>query len=194
MKNRKLRWWKIILGGSGGQGIVTIGKVLAYAGAESRLNVSFLPAYGAEMRGGYVYSMISFSTGELVSPVISRADYGVFMNETSLQMLKQYLKEDAWILWNSSLINPEKERRTRSIGIPASELAEKLGDVRVANMIMLGGLIKILVNGEFPAKEKNVESGIKEIIKEDKLSLNRRALLEGKRIVEQVMNNARTEV
>ncbi|MCM8815808.1 MAG: 2-oxoacid:acceptor oxidoreductase family protein [Candidatus Omnitrophica bacterium] len=191
MKNRKLRWWKIIIGGSGGQGIVTIGKILAHAGAERGLNVTFLPAYGAEMRGGYVYGMISFSTRELFSPIISRAEFGVFMNEMSLQMLRQYFNENAWILWNSSLINPEKEHRTKSIGIPASELAEKLGDIRIANMIMLGGLAKILESEGFPAKEKDFKNGIKEIIGDDKKSLNNRALLEGIRIVEQVMQNVR---
>ncbi|MCM8824680.1 MAG: 2-oxoacid:acceptor oxidoreductase family protein, partial [Candidatus Omnitrophica bacterium] len=97
----------------------------------------------------------------------------------------------SWILWNSSLINPEKEHRTKSIGIPASELAEKLGDIRIANMIMLGGLAKILESEGFPAKEKDFKNGIKEIIGDDKKSLNNRALLEGIRIVEQVMQNVR---
>ncbi len=182
------------MGGSGGQGIVTMGRVLAYAGAERRLNVSFLPAYGAEMRGGYVYSMISFSSGELVSPVISKADYGIFMNESSLQMLRQYLKEDAWILWNSSLIAPGKQSRNRNIGIPASEIAEKLGDVRIANMIMLGGLLRIFKISEFPVREKDIEFGIKETFRTEKNALNYQATAEGRRIVEEVLHNERPEI
>lgn len=193
IKKKNLQSWKIILGGSGGQGIVTLGRVLAYAGAERKLNVSFLPSYGAEMRGGYVYSMISFSSKELVSPVISRADYAVFMNENSFQMLSQYLKEDAWILWNSSLINPVRPSRKNSIGIPASEIAEKIGSVKVANMIMLGGLIKILKNNDFPVQDRDIEFSLKELLKEDKNSLNHQAIAEGKRIVTEIINNGRLE-
>ncbi|HQL64291.1 MAG TPA: 2-oxoacid:acceptor oxidoreductase family protein, partial [bacterium] len=127
--------WKIILSGSGGQGIITLSRVLAHAGISARLNVSFLPAYGAEMRGGYVYSMISLSTQELISPVISQADIGVFMDENSLKMLKQYLKNSAWLLWNSSLIKPDGQIKNYAIGIPASEVAEKIGSVKIANMV-----------------------------------------------------------
>lgn len=194
LKNKNSHLWKIILGGSGGQGIVTFGRVLAHAGVSRKLNVTFLPAYGAEMRGGYVYSMISISYKELVSPVISDADYGVFMNESSLQMLSQYLKKDAWTLWNSSLIPPEKQQNSRSIGIPASEIAEKLGSVKVANMIMLGGLLKILESTGFPIREKDIDFDIKETFNEDRGNLNMRAISEGKRIVEEVIQNAGLEI
>lgn len=194
MKKKNSHIWKIILGGSGGQGIVTLGRVLAYAGVSRKLNVSFLPTYGAEMRGGYVYSMVSISSKELVSPVISAADYGVFMNETSMQMLLQYLKGNAWVLWNSSLISPGKHLNNRNIGIPASEIAEKLGSVKVANMIMLGGLLKLLESTGFPVREKDIEFGIRETFKEDKGNLNIRAILEGKRIVAEVIQNGGLEI
>ncbi|MCM8758151.1 MAG: 2-oxoacid:acceptor oxidoreductase family protein [Candidatus Omnitrophica bacterium] len=194
MKKKNSHIWKIILGGSGGQGIVTLGRVLAYAGVSRKLNVSFLPTYGAEMRGGYVYSMISISSKELVSPVISSADYGVFMNETSMQMLLQYLKGNAWVLWNSSLVSPGKHLNNKNIGIPASEIAEKLGSVKVANMIMLGGLLKLLESTGFPVREKDIEFGIRETFKEDKGNLNIRAILEGKRIVAEVIQNGGLEI
>ncbi len=184
---------KIIVGGSGGQGVVTFGKVLAFAGAEKRFNVCLLPAYGAEMRGGYVFSMISFSTKDLVSPVISRADFGIFMNEASLQMLKQHLKDDAWILWNSSLMAPKKELKNKNIGIPASEIAEKLGDIRVANMIMLGSILRILKDSEFCISEKDIEAGIKETLGKNS-HLNYKAVIEGIRIVEQAIQNGRAEI
>jgi 2-oxoglutarate ferredoxin oxidoreductase subunit gamma len=189
--NKKNRGsWKIILSGSGGQGIITLSRVLAHAGISARLNVSFLPAYGAEMRGGYVYSMISLSTQELISPVISQADIGVFMDENSLKMLKQYLKNSAWLLWNSSLIKPDGQIKNYAIGIPASEVAEKIGSVKIANMVMLGGLLRILEETGFPGKEKDIAYGVKEIIKEQKnINLNMLAISEGKRIVDEVIRN-----
>jgi 2-oxoglutarate ferredoxin oxidoreductase subunit gamma len=188
IKNNNQKIWKIILGGSGGQGIVTLGRVLAYTGVSAKLNVTFLPAYGAEMRGGYVYSMLSFSSKELVSPVISQADYGVFLNENSLQMLNQYLKEKSWILWNSSLIKNRLELKQNDIGIPASEIAEKLGTIKVANMVMLGGLLKLMEKSGFPVKEKNIISALKETINDGKsLSINLQAVSEGKRIIEEVL-------
>ncbi|MGC8804629.1 MAG: 2-oxoacid:acceptor oxidoreductase family protein [Candidatus Ratteibacteria bacterium] len=191
LKNHNSRQWKIILGGSGGQGIVTMGRILAYAGVIKKLNVSFLPAYGAEMRGGYVHSMLSLSTGELVSPVISQADYGVFLNESSMQLLSQYLKEDAWILWNSSLIKPARRNKNHDIGIPASEIAEKLGSIKIANMVMLGALLKILKKSSFPISEKEVETSIKHVMGENKKNstLNFRAFSEGIKLVEEVMKN-----
>ncbi|HOK79413.1 MAG TPA: 2-oxoacid:acceptor oxidoreductase family protein [bacterium] len=191
MKNQNGRCWKIILGGSGGQGIVTMSRVLAYAGVIKKLNVSFLPAYGAEMRGGYVYSMLSLSTRELVSPVISQADYGIFLNENSMRLLSQYLKENAWILWNSSLIKPAKYNKNRDIGIPASEIAEKLGSVKIANMVMLGGLLKLLEKSSFPVIEKEVKTSIKHVMGENKknLDLNLKAVSEGIKLVEEVMKN-----
>ncbi len=109
-------------------------------------------------------------------------------------MLSQYLKDDAWILWNSSLISPGKRLNSKNIGIPASEIAEKLGSVKVANMIMLGGLLKILESTGFPVREKDIEYGIRETFNEDRGNLNRHAVTEGKRIVEEVMQNARLEV
>jgi len=188
IKNNNQKIWKIILGGSGGQGIVTLGRVLAYTGVSAKLNVTFLPAYGAEMRGGYVYSMLSFSSKELVSPVISQADYGVFLNENSLQMLNQYLKEKSWILWNSSLIKNRLELKQNDIGIPASEIAEKLGTIKVANMVMLGGLLKLMEKSGFPVKEKNIISALKETINDGKsLSINLQAVSEGKKIIEEVL-------
>jgi 2-oxoglutarate ferredoxin oxidoreductase subunit gamma len=188
IKNNNQKIWKIILGGSGGQGIVTLGRVLAYTGVSAKLNVTFLPAYGAEMRGGYVYSMLSFSSKELVSPVISQADYGVFLNENSLQMLNQYLKEKSWILWNSSLIKNRLELKQNDIGIPASEIAEKLGTIKVANMVMLGGLLKLMEKSGFPVKEKNIISALKETINDGKsLSINLQAVSEGEKIIEEVL-------
>jgi 2-oxoglutarate ferredoxin oxidoreductase subunit gamma len=182
--------WKVLIGGSGGQGVLTMGKILACAGIERRLNVSFLPSYGAEMRGGYVYSMLSFSFSELASPVISFADCGVFLDESSLRMLRDRVKRTGWCLWNSSLIEPHENNCSSNLAIPASEMAETIGDVRVANSVMTGALLVVLNSIKFPVTMDDLLVGIRETIHDRKQqSLNWRAVLQGKKLAEKALNN-----
>lgn len=137
--------YRIIIGGFGGQGILILGKVLAYAGMEEKKHVSCLPFYGAEMRGGYALCTLVISTEEISSPVVSKADIGIFMDKLSLENYKERIEKNGVILINSSLIkNKFPHKNLKVVRIPATELAEKIGDVRVANMIAAGALIKII--------------------------------------------------
>ena len=175
--------YRIIIGGFGGQGILTMGKVLAYAGMEERRYVSFFPAYGAEMRGGYAFCTLIISTEEIPSPVISRADIGIFMDRRSLEKYKERMKKNGTILINSSLIKNEfPERGLKIIRIPATEMAEKIGTVKVANMVAAGALVKIIENEkkEFLSLP-SLQQGLKMILpqKLEILDLNKRAIEEG---------------
>ena len=182
--------WKIIAGGSGGQGIVTFGRILSYAGMHRKLNVSLLPTYGAEMRGGYVFCMIVFSTAHLKSPVISHADFGVFMDEYSMQLLVEKLDSSAWCLWNSSLIQRPPEKKMSNLGFPASELAEKKGDIRTANMVMLGALGKIMSSSGFPVTQNDFLTGIQDALqKKDQVAKSRNSFIEGFNLAEKVIRN-----
>jgi len=139
----------IIVGGSGGQGILTLGKVLAMAAIKQKYEVSCLPSYGAEMRGGYVYCTIVISSNRgIFSPVSSEMDIGLFMNEQSCKMLVSYMKEDAYLVINSSLVKNCRNGNFKTSEIPATEIAEELGDIKNANMILAGVLGKI-VNKNF---------------------------------------------
>jgi len=163
MKEKKV--FRIIIGGSGGQGVLTLGKVLAYTAVHKEFQVSCLPAYGAEMRGGYVYcTLILSNTSELFSPISARADAGVFLNEKSFKMLAQYLKSNGYLFLNSSLIKKLEDRKFRIFEIPASELAESTGSLQSANMVMAGALSYLLNKELGPLSLEDVRAGCAEVI------------------------------
>ena len=158
---------KIIAGGSGGQGVLTLGKVLAYAGINRNLQVSCLPAYGAEMRGGYAYCTLVFSSGtDLPSPVISRADIGVFMNDRSFSMLSASLKTGGFSFINASLFKNSRDTGFKTFEIPATETAESLGNIQAANMVMAGALAYVVTKEFFTLDQRDVRSGIVNTIKD----------------------------
>ncbi len=156
---------KLIAGGSGGQGILTLGKVLAYAGINRNLQVSCLPAYGAEMRGGYAYCTLVFSHGsDLLSPVISGADIGVFMNDRAFSMLSPLLKTGGLSFLNSSLFANANGQSFRTIELPVTQTAESLGDIRTANMVMAGALTFVIAREFFPLDRRDIHCGIHQVI------------------------------
>ncbi len=175
--------YSIIIGGFGGQGILTAGKVLAYAGMEEKKYVSFLPAYGAEMRGGYAFCTLIISTEEIPSPVISRADIGIFMDRSSLEKHKEKMKKNGTMLINSSLIKNKFPRgNLKVISIPATETAEKIGTVKVANMVAAGALLKIIEHEEKGFLSLSaLQQGLKRVLpqKLEILDLNKKAIKKG---------------
>ncbi|MFA5311050.1 MAG: 2-oxoacid:acceptor oxidoreductase family protein [Candidatus Omnitrophota bacterium] len=128
---------KIIIAGSGGQGIMLLGKVLAEAAMFEGKFVTWLPAYGAEVRGGTAHCMVIISDEEIGSPYIDKADTLIIMNKPSLNRFSGRLKKGAVMITNSSLVTPE-DKRLKAIGYPFTGLAVKLGNVKVANMVALG--------------------------------------------------------
>ncbi len=138
---------KTIFAGFGGQGIISLGQIWAYCGMEEGKQVSFFPFYGAEKRGGIARANCVVSETPIASPVISRADSAVVMNRDSLDVCVSTLKDGALMLVNSSLV-PLSElpkavlERFRVVPVAATEIADRMGNVRVANMVMLGALAK----------------------------------------------------
>ncbi len=174
---------RVIIGGSGGQGILTFGKLIAHACNKKNYFVSFLPTYSAEMRGGYIYTFVTISKNkEIFAPLSENCDIGIFMNEVSFKMFKKYLKEDAYIILNSSLIK-SKNKNEKTIEVPATEIAEKIGDIRIANMVMAGRFLK-LINEKFLKIEKEyLISEIENIISDKKtINLCKTAIEEGYKI------------
>jgi len=180
---------RIIIGGFGGQGILTLGKVLAYAGIEEKKYVSCLPSYGAEMRGGYAFCTVVISTEEISSPVISKADIGIFMDRLSLEKYKERIEKNGVILINSSLIkNKFPHKNLKVVRIPATEMAERIGDARVANMVLAGALVKIiqLQKRKFLSFE-SLSAALKEVLpaKPELLNPNKRAIEEGEKFLKE---------
>ncbi|MCM8762609.1 MAG: 2-oxoacid:acceptor oxidoreductase family protein [Candidatus Omnitrophica bacterium] len=155
---------RIIVGGSGGQGILTVGKVLSYASIKQNMNVSCLPSYGAEMRGGYVYcTIVIYSAEDIVSPVSNETDIGVFMDANSYRMLRGYLKKDAFVILNSSLVKKSNSSKGNTIEIEASEIAERLGSIKTANMVVTGATGYIIDHYFFPFKMESLYYGIEQV-------------------------------
>lgn len=135
---------RIEVGGHGGQGVVLMSYLLADLGMRRGLNVTWFPSYGAEMRGGAASCSVIFSTDPIASPVIAEATHIMSLNNPALKKLLPQLVQGGIVLYNSSLVTdpPEDSRDDiEIIPIPVSDMAEQLGQGRVANMVMLGAFI-----------------------------------------------------
>lgn len=136
---------EIIFAGFGGQGILTAGKFLAYAAMDKGFNVSWLPSYGPEMRGGTANCSVIISDEEVGSPVISEADIVVVMNKPFLDKFSKSMKDNGTLIIDSDMVKDETDFGDIEVyKINAESKAEELGDKRNANMILLGFLIKKL--------------------------------------------------
>lgn len=134
---------QIILAGFGGQGVLLAGQIIAYAGMNEGKNVSWLPSYGPEMRGGTANCNVVVSDDEVGSPVVVEADCVIVMNRPSLEKYEKDLKPGGVLLLDSDLIEVEPQRSDiKVIKVPANTLAEKAGSVKAANMVMLGAYNK----------------------------------------------------
>ena len=135
---------KSIYAGFGGQGILMMGYMLAYAAMKEDKSVTYLPSYGAEVRGGTAHCTISVGDEEIASPIASVPDYLAIMNAPSLDKFQNMLKKGGGCLLNTSLVTKKSVRKDIVIyEIPVSEMAEDLGDIRSANMIMLGAFLRV---------------------------------------------------
>lgn len=129
---------QIIIAGSGGQGIMLLGKVLAEAALAEGKFVTWLPAYGPEVRGGAAYCMVIISDAEIGSPYINKADTLLIMNQASLVKFKNRLKHKGLRVINSSLAVPDHNSKVNSKSGPFTDIALSLGNIKVANMVALG--------------------------------------------------------
>jgi len=165
---------KIIIAGSGGQGIMLLGKVLAEAAMEEGKFVTWLPAYGAEVRGGTAHCMVVISDSEIGSPYITKADTLIVMNKPSFDKFSSRLSKSGKIIVNSSLVDP-KESSAKIEKYPFTEIAVQLGNIKVANMIALG----CYLSGSNSVKAESVLRVMRKIApagREDLISINQEAL------------------
>jgi 2-oxoglutarate ferredoxin oxidoreductase subunit gamma len=133
----------VIMSGFGGQGVISGGIMLAYAGMIEDKHVTFFPAYGAEMRGGTANCSVVVSSDPVASPVVGNPDTLMIMNEPSLARFENSLKPDGLMLINTSLVNSKPTRTDITVvEVPVSDLAEEVGNIKTANMVMLGAYAK----------------------------------------------------
>jgi 2-oxoglutarate ferredoxin oxidoreductase subunit gamma len=131
-----------IFAGFGGQGVLLMGQLLAYAGMLENKEVSWLPSYGPEMRGGTANCSVVISDRPVASPIVTKATSVVVMNRPSLDKFESFVQKDGMLFVNSSLIDKKAERKDINVFyVPCNDIAEELGNPKVANMVMLGAYI-----------------------------------------------------
>ncbi len=134
---------KTVFSGFGGQGVIVMGYLLAMAGMYEEKNVTCLPSYGAEVRGGTANCTVVISTEEIASPVASEPEYAVLMNSPSLFRYQNEIQSGGTIFLNSSMIESKPIRGDLEIyEIPVNDLVKQFPGNKVSNMIMLGAFIK----------------------------------------------------
>ena len=138
---------EIMIAGFGGQGVMAIGKTLAEAGMKENKDVCWLPSYGPEMRGGTANCSVVLTDDAIVSPIVLEPTELIAMNLPSLLKFEPTVKAGGTIFVNSSII-AEKVTRTdvKAVYVPCLEIAQELGNLKVANMVMLGAYIKAMGN------------------------------------------------
>jgi 2-oxoglutarate ferredoxin oxidoreductase subunit gamma len=142
---------KVICAGFGGQGILSLGKFMVYAGMEQGLEVTWLPSYGPEMRGGTANCSVVLSDKPVASPLISHPNMLIVMNTPSLDKFESKVEKGGIILVNSDLIDKKVTRDDVTVKyIPAVTIATQAGSPRSANIVMLGAYVKLgkVVNKE----------------------------------------------
>ncbi|MCF0238436.1 MAG: 2-oxoacid:acceptor oxidoreductase family protein [Sphaerochaetaceae bacterium] len=135
---------QIVIAGFGGQGLLFAGKVLAYAGLSEDRQLSWLPSYGPEMRGGTANCNVILSDEPVGSPIVSNPDILMVMNSPSLDKYEDSVVKDGYIFCDSSLISrPVARKDVKSYAIPATEIAKSIGAQSLANMVLLGAIVKV---------------------------------------------------
>ena len=150
---------RIIIAGAGGQGIMLLGKVLAVAAMRENKNVTWLPAYGAEVRGGTAHCSVIISDEPIGSPCVDKADFLIIMNEPSLNKFKHKIDKNGFFFINGSLVDSGYLAAKNVVSGQFTRVASELGNIKTANMVALGMLIKY----SGICKDKTVKEVIKDM-------------------------------
>ncbi|MFL7812223.1 MAG: 2-oxoacid:acceptor oxidoreductase family protein [Anaerolineales bacterium] len=153
----------IIISGFGGQGTLFAGQVLAYASMDQGLEVTWIPSYGPEMRGGTAHCTVIISDEPIGSPLVRKPDIVLALNLPSVDKYENLVTENGVLVANSSLFNREITRKgINSLLIPANKIAEEIGMARLGNMIMVGAMLAMKPILPLDAVKKALEEHIPE--------------------------------
>jgi len=175
---------EIIIAGFGGQGVLSLGLVLSYAGVKEDKEVSWMPSYGPEMRGGTANCIAIISDEKISSPIVSMFDTVIALNQPSVDKFEKALKPGGLMIYESTnIINPPTRKDIQIIGVPAATESVKLKNTKIMNMIILGSFLKIK---PIISMEKILE-GLKLVLPEryhNLLPLNESAIRRGMELAE----------
>jgi len=167
---------RLIIAGFGGQGVLSLGVILSTLALKKDLHVSWIPSYGAEMRGGTANCSVVYSTDPIGSPIVdTEADILICMNNPSLEKFENSVKKDGIIIVDSSVVTQSPTRSDiKLFDIKATDIANEIGSNKIANMVMLGKFIEVVddftkedaenvIKEKFAHKEKLVPLNLKAI-------------------------------
>jgi len=185
-KNLKKMTEEIIIAGFGGQGVLSMGKIMAYSAVMQDMEVSWMPAYGPEMRGGTANVTVIISSERISSPIIRHFDTAIILNQQSLDKFEPSIKPGGILIYDGNGITRHPERKDISIyRVDAAEEAGRMNMSKVFNMIVLGGFIKVRP----VIKLEYVIQGLKKSLPEryhNLIPMNEKALLRGEEIIREV--------
>jgi 2-oxoglutarate ferredoxin oxidoreductase subunit gamma len=174
---------EIIIAGFGGQGVMSMGQLIAYAGMIEGKGVSWLPSYGPEQRGGTANCAVVVSDEPVGSPLVTNPSTAIVLNNPSFEKFEHRIRPGGLLIINSSLVTRVSERRDiKIIELTATDLAADLGNIRVANMILLGAFIELT---KVVLSDSIIES-LKKVLSVEKhhlIEVNKQALNKGTTMV-----------
>jgi 2-oxoisovalerate ferredoxin oxidoreductase beta subunit len=174
---------RVRVAGFGGQGVLLLGEVMAEAGLDAGLEVSWLPSYGPEMRSGTSNCHVRLARRVIDSPMVTNPGVLVAMNEPSLRKFVKSVPAGGWILYNGEEFPVDCERENvHVLARPFTEIADELGNARAGNMVMLGALLEI--TGVL--RDINIDAALKRLVKNPRWTeLNKRALARGRELAKE---------
>ena len=177
---------EIIIAGFGGQGILSMGKIIAYSGVMQDMEVSWMPLYGPEMRGGTANVIVIVSSERISSPIIKSFDTAIILNQQSLDKFESSVKPGGVLIYDGNGITRNPERKDINIyRVEAAEEASRMNSPKIFNTIVLGGFLKV----KPIIKLENVIKGLKKSLPEryhNLIPMNEKALKRGEEIIKEV--------
>jgi 2-oxoglutarate ferredoxin oxidoreductase subunit gamma len=173
---------EVVISGFGGQGALFAGQLLAYTALEQGLHVTWFPSYGPEMRGGTAHCTVILGDEAIGSPIVKNPTGIIVMNIPSLERYEPLVKEGGYLVVNTSLVdrNPERED-IEVILVPAVEIAEELGDKRLANLVLLGALVEqmgpLTISQIGESLDKHIPAHHRDLLEANLIALTRGAEL-----------------
>lgn len=175
---------ELIIAGFGGQGVMSMGQLLTYAGMIEGKHVAYIPSYGPEMRGGTANCSVTVSDREISSPIFTEPTSVIIMNQPSLEKFEPTVQPGGLLIVNSSLVTKKATRQDiRFFAIEGNEEAEKLGSSKVANIVILGAYLELT---KVVSIDSIIES-LKKVLPERRhnlIPLNRQALELGAEVIQ----------
>jgi 2-oxoglutarate ferredoxin oxidoreductase subunit gamma len=174
---------EIIIAGFGGQGVLSMGQIIAYAAMEGNKEVSWMPSYGPEMRGGTANCTVIVSDSRISSPIVTKFDTAIVLNQPSIEKFENAVKPGGILIYEkSTILRPPERKNIDVFAIPGLEEAQKLKSKQVANMVLLGAFLELRPI----VKLEHIISALHNVLpphRQHLIPVNEQALVRGKELV-----------